>query len=169
MTGEVIAQLAQGTREDTRQAIAAANSAQPALAGLSTWDRSCLCRRVAEAMERRKEELARVLSEDQGKPLHSEAKEDAAVSLEETFGPAAPVIEVKDDEEALRNADTDSLRLVAAVFTTNPKRAYWFAERLRTGIVNAPMTRPTTGSCTSRSAASRTSEAASACSAASTR
>lgn len=61
---------------------------------------------------------------------------DAQVSLEETFGPIAPVIVAEDDEEALRIANMGTLGLVSAVFTTSLKRAYWFAERLRTGIVN---------------------------------
>ena len=61
---------------------------------------------------------------------------DAQVSLEETFGPIAPVIVAEDDEEALRIANMGTLGLVSAVFTTSLKRAYWFAEWLRTGIVN---------------------------------
>ena len=66
--------------------------------------------------------------------------EDAAVSLEESFGPVAPVIVARDDEDALRIANTGTLGLVSAVFTTSLQRAYWFAERLRTGIVNVNAT-----------------------------
>ncbi|MBI3947053.1 MAG: aldehyde dehydrogenase [Armatimonadetes bacterium] len=73
-TGEVIARLSQGTREDARRAVAAANEARERIAGLSVWERSRLCLRIADVMERRKEELARVLSQDQGKPLRTEAQ-----------------------------------------------------------------------------------------------
>lgn len=72
-TGEVIATLPEGTREDARRAVAAANENKHKIAGMSVWDRSRLCMRIAEVMERRKEELARVLTEDQGKPYHTEA------------------------------------------------------------------------------------------------
>lgn len=72
-TGEVIARLPEGTREDARRAIAAANENKHQIANLSVWDRSRLCRRIGEVMEQRKEELARVLTEDQGKPYYTEA------------------------------------------------------------------------------------------------
>ncbi len=77
-TGEVIATLPEGTREDARRAIAAANENKHKIADLSVWDRARLCRRVGDVMERRKEELARALAEDQGKPYHAEALPDVA-------------------------------------------------------------------------------------------
>lgn len=80
-TGEVLARLAKGTREDARRAIAAAQVAKERLASLSTWDRSRLCRRVAEVMERRKDELALTLSLDQGKPLHTEARAEVEFAI----------------------------------------------------------------------------------------
>jgi succinate-semialdehyde dehydrogenase/glutarate-semialdehyde dehydrogenase len=54
---------------------------------------------------------------------------------EETFGPVAKVMTVADDDEALRVADDSELGLVSAVFTKDLKRAFRFAEALRTGIV----------------------------------
>lgn len=80
-TGEVLARLAKGTREDARRAIAAAQVAKERLASLSTWDRSRLCRRVAEVMERHKDELALTLSLDQGKPLHTEARAEVEFAI----------------------------------------------------------------------------------------
>lgn len=62
--------------------------------------------------------------------------EDSQFNTEETFGPVAPVIAVSSDEEALRIANTGNLGLVSAVFTSSIRRAYLFAEGLRTGIVN---------------------------------
>jgi len=91
-TGQVIATLPEGTRADARRAIAAANAAKAQIAGMSTWDRSRLCTRIAEVMERRKEELARVLAEDQGKPYHTEALAEIAFAIE---GVAATAEQVK--------------------------------------------------------------------------
>ena len=72
-TGEVIATLPEGSRDDAQQAIVAANRNKHKIANMSVWDRSRLCRRIGDVMERRKGELAHVLSEDQGKPYQSEA------------------------------------------------------------------------------------------------
>jgi len=81
-TGEVIATLPEGTREDARRAIASAQENKHRLAGISAWERSRLCLRIAEAMENRAEELARVLSMDQGKPLHREARFEVRKGIE---------------------------------------------------------------------------------------
>ena len=72
-TLETIAYVPEGTREDARRAIAAARKNKNAIASMSIWERSHLCRAIADVMERRQQELARVLSEDQGKPLYAEA------------------------------------------------------------------------------------------------
>jgi succinate-semialdehyde dehydrogenase/glutarate-semialdehyde dehydrogenase len=80
-TGEVIASLPEGTREDARRAIAAAQEGKARLARLSVWDRAHLCGRVADVLERRKDELARILTLDQGKPLYSEAKAEVEATI----------------------------------------------------------------------------------------
>ena len=72
-TGEVIGTVALGGREDARIAIAAALAAQPAWGRRSAFDRAATLERIADAIERRRDELARLLSLDQGKPLHAEA------------------------------------------------------------------------------------------------
>jgi acyl-CoA reductase-like NAD-dependent aldehyde dehydrogenase len=77
-TGEVIGEVAEGSREDARRAIEAARAAQPGWAALSAFDRARAMRRVAEAIEARREELARVLTLDQGKPLRAEAEDEVA-------------------------------------------------------------------------------------------
>ncbi len=55
---------------------------------------------------------------------------------EESFGPVAPITVFSDDDEALELASRSQLGLLSAVFTTNLNRAFYFAERLRTGVVN---------------------------------
>jgi succinate-semialdehyde dehydrogenase/glutarate-semialdehyde dehydrogenase len=75
-TGEVIGTVPEGTREDARRAIAAARGGFERWSGLSAFDRSRAMRRVAEAIDRRREELARTLALDQGKPLRAEAHDE---------------------------------------------------------------------------------------------
>ena len=72
-TGEVIGTVPEGTREDVRRAIAAANDAAPAWAALSAFDRSAAMGRIAGIISGRREDLARTLTLDQGKPLGAEA------------------------------------------------------------------------------------------------
>lgn len=65
-TGETIGFVPEGTREDARKAIAAAREAQPKLAKMTVWERSKLLLKLADAIEKRREELARILSLEQG-------------------------------------------------------------------------------------------------------
>ena len=61
---------------------------------------------------------------------------DSLLNQEETFGPVAPLLRVGGDEEILEIANRNTLGLVSSVFTRDLRRAYFFAEGLRTGIVN---------------------------------
>ena len=75
-TGEVIGSIPEGTRIDAQRAIAAANDAWPAWAGLSAFDRAAAMRRIAAAIDERREDLALTLTLDQGKPLKAEARDE---------------------------------------------------------------------------------------------
>ena len=75
-TGEVIGSIPEGTRVDAQRAIAAATEAWPRWAGLSAFDRAAAMRRVAAAIDERREDLARTLALDQGKPLEAEARDE---------------------------------------------------------------------------------------------
>jgi acyl-CoA reductase-like NAD-dependent aldehyde dehydrogenase len=72
-TGEVIGSVPEGTREDAKRAIAAANAAARDWATRSAFERAAACERVAAVVEERRDELARTLTLDQGKPLAAEA------------------------------------------------------------------------------------------------
>ncbi len=61
---------------------------------------------------------------------------DMAMSQEETFGPVVPLTPFDTDEQALQMAASQPYGLCAAVFTRNVGRAFYFAERVRAGIVN---------------------------------
>jgi succinate-semialdehyde dehydrogenase/glutarate-semialdehyde dehydrogenase len=75
-TGETLGSVPAGTRADARRAIAAANEAAPGWAALSAFERARACERVAEAAVARRDELARTLTLDQGKPLRAEAYDE---------------------------------------------------------------------------------------------
>jgi acyl-CoA reductase-like NAD-dependent aldehyde dehydrogenase len=75
-TGESIGEVAQGDRDDARRAVAAARQAFPAWAAATAFERASALRRIADACERRRDELARVLTIDQGKPLHAESYDE---------------------------------------------------------------------------------------------
>jgi acyl-CoA reductase-like NAD-dependent aldehyde dehydrogenase len=75
-TGEKIGTVPEGTREDARQAIAAANEAWQAWAASSAFERAAALERVAELVAERREALARTLTLDQGKPLVAEAYDE---------------------------------------------------------------------------------------------
>jgi acyl-CoA reductase-like NAD-dependent aldehyde dehydrogenase len=75
-TGEDLGAVAQGDREDARAAIAAAAAAFPSWSAQTAFARADALRRVADACERRRDELARALTLDQGKPLHAEAYDE---------------------------------------------------------------------------------------------
>jgi succinate-semialdehyde dehydrogenase/glutarate-semialdehyde dehydrogenase len=68
-TGESLGPVAQGDREDARRAIAAAQDAFPGWAGASAFERAAALRRIADVCEQRRDELARVCTLDQGKPI----------------------------------------------------------------------------------------------------
>ncbi|HEX2045628.1 MAG TPA: aldehyde dehydrogenase family protein [Gaiellaceae bacterium] len=75
-TGEAIGSVPEGTRADVRRAISAASDAWPAWSALSAFERSRACERVAEAVLAHRDELARTLTLDQGKPLRAEAYDE---------------------------------------------------------------------------------------------
>ena len=75
-TGEVIARVPQGAREDAQRAIAAANDAWRDWASRSAFERAAVMRRMAEIVRERRDDLARTLSLDQGKPLRAEANDE---------------------------------------------------------------------------------------------
>ncbi|WP_281687790.1 NAD-dependent succinate-semialdehyde dehydrogenase [Pseudomonas citronellolis] len=76
-TGEVVIEVPRGGAEETNAAIAAAERALPAWRALLAKERAARLRRWAELMLASQDELARLLSREQGKPL-AEAKGEVA-------------------------------------------------------------------------------------------
>ena len=84
-TGETLGAVAAGTREDAARAIAAAADVFPKWEAAGPFERGTALRRVAALIRERADELAEILSLDQGKPRRTEALaevEDAATHLE---------------------------------------------------------------------------------------
>ncbi|MET0422346.1 MAG: aldehyde dehydrogenase family protein [Actinoplanes sp.] len=67
-TGDLIGTVAQGDRDDARDAIAAARRAADGWARLTAFERAALLHRVGDVIEGRRDSLAAILTLDQGKP-----------------------------------------------------------------------------------------------------
>jgi acyl-CoA reductase-like NAD-dependent aldehyde dehydrogenase len=75
-TGEQLGTVPQGDREDARRAIAAAREAADSWGRLTAFERAAKMHAVGDLIEARRDELARTLTLDQGKPLKAEAYDE---------------------------------------------------------------------------------------------
>jgi succinate-semialdehyde dehydrogenase/glutarate-semialdehyde dehydrogenase len=80
VTGEKLADAPDASPADLDRAVAAAREAQPRWAALSAWDRANVCHAIADLIDERREEFARELCLEQGKPYKAEGLPD----IEET-------------------------------------------------------------------------------------
>ncbi len=71
--GEVIGTIPEGTAADVDRAVAAAESAGRVWARKSAFERAALLERAAQVILERRDDLARIASLEQGKPLQAEA------------------------------------------------------------------------------------------------
>jgi succinate-semialdehyde dehydrogenase/glutarate-semialdehyde dehydrogenase len=89
-TGETIADVPRLSAAETRRAIEAAAKALPAWSGLLAKERSKILRRFAELMAENREDLAVLMTLEQGKPLaESRTEIDYAASFYEWFAEEA--------------------------------------------------------------------------------
>src|SRR6187200_847274 len=75
-TGESLGSIPAGSREDAQRAIAAANAAWREWAARSAFERAEAMERIAAVIAERRDDLARTLTLDQGKPLKAEAYDE---------------------------------------------------------------------------------------------
>ena len=80
VTGETLAEMPDASEQDVARAAKAARDAQPKWAALSAWDRAKVCHAIADVIDERREDMARELTLEQGKPFAGEAIPD----IEET-------------------------------------------------------------------------------------
>lgn len=66
----------------------------------------------------------------------TEVSREALINREETFGPVAPLLRIRNDEEAFEIAHDNRYGLVSSVFTQDLDRAFRYIEAMPTGIVN---------------------------------
>jgi succinate-semialdehyde dehydrogenase/glutarate-semialdehyde dehydrogenase len=76
VTGEALAEVPDAGAEDVERAALAARRAQPGWAALSAWERARICHAIADLIDARREEFARELTLEQGKPYLAEAIPD---------------------------------------------------------------------------------------------
>jgi len=74
-TGEVLADVADCNHEDTVRAIEAAHAAFPKWASLTTYERSRILYKAHQLMLERREQLAKVMTQEQGKPIRAALNE----------------------------------------------------------------------------------------------
>ncbi|CAO2826565.1 unnamed protein product [Amaranthus hypochondriacus] len=65
----------------------------------------------------------------------TDVKSDMLLSREEIFGPVAPLLPFKTEEEAIRMANDTNAGLAAYIFTSNVQRSWRVSEALEYGIV----------------------------------
>jgi succinate-semialdehyde dehydrogenase/glutarate-semialdehyde dehydrogenase len=81
-TGELIAAVPRGDREDAVRAIAAARGAAEPWGRLTAFERAAKMHAVGDLIEARRDELAHTLTLDQGKPLRAEAFDEVDELIE---------------------------------------------------------------------------------------
>src|SRR5579883_2714792 len=79
-TGEILARVADGGVAETRRAIEVAHRAFPAWSRTTADKRAVLLARAAQLMTQRTDELARVLTQENGKPLPESRGEVASAA-----------------------------------------------------------------------------------------
>jgi len=83
ITGEHLADVAQAAPVDVERAVAAAaGPGADAMEAMPPFERAELLHRVADLLDERADDLAATLTLEQGKPLHTEARDEVAESAE---------------------------------------------------------------------------------------
>jgi succinate-semialdehyde dehydrogenase/glutarate-semialdehyde dehydrogenase len=82
-TGEVIAELPKGDIEDVRKAVYAAAVAKNKSREMSPFARAAICHKIADILKAQKNEIARELALEQGKPYKTEALLEVEATVEQ--------------------------------------------------------------------------------------
>ncbi|MGM8211512.1 aldehyde dehydrogenase family protein [Virgibacillus sp. W0430] len=73
VTGEELYKAPDATKQEIDAAVAAARKAQGPWAAKTAWERAEICHQIADAIDKHAERIARILTEEQGKPYTHEA------------------------------------------------------------------------------------------------
>jgi acyl-CoA reductase-like NAD-dependent aldehyde dehydrogenase len=132
VTGETLGSVPKGTRTDVQRAIKAANKSWRAWAKRTVFERAAVMERAAIIVHGRRDELAHILTLEQGKPLHTEA-----------------YVEVDEVIDYLRMTAADVVRLEGHIIPSKNPDMRAFVTRVPRGVVGAispwnwPYTMPT--------------------------
>ena len=121
-TGAVLAHAPEGLAEHLDQAVAAAKAAFPAWSALTWEERSAYIGRYADVLEAHKEDLARLLTLEQGKPLHTMASSEVEAAIfwvREVGQRQVPPEIVEDTEEQTVEVRHTPLGVVGAITPWN--------------------------------------------------
>lgn len=95
VTGDKIGAVPDGTREDVRSAVDAAGMAWRGWAKCGPFERAAILKNAASIVHERREELAYILTLEQGKPLYSEAHEEVNELIAYLEMTAADIVRVE--------------------------------------------------------------------------
>ena len=121
-TGELLARAPQGSAADLDRAVDAARAAQPGWAALSWDERGEHLTRFADALAAQQEDLARLLTLEQGKPLRTMASkevEGAILWVREVAKRRLPVEQPEDTDEHVVQVHHTPLGVVGAITPWN--------------------------------------------------
>lgn len=125
-TGGHVASVPVPVRADLDAAVAAAHAAQRRWASVNVWERAAVCHRVADEIDNRRDELARLQTLEQGKPL------------------AESIADVTETAQLFRLHAEDAVRLHGETVPSrdNAKRMFTFHRAVGTWAVITPWNFP---------------------------
>lgn len=81
-TGGQLGEIATGTPGDVDRAVQAARTASMGFGRTTAFERADLCQRIADVLREKRDDLAMTISQEQGKPLHTEAYGEVDLAVE---------------------------------------------------------------------------------------
>jgi acyl-CoA reductase-like NAD-dependent aldehyde dehydrogenase len=105
VTGESLGSVPEGTRADVQRAVKAANESWRSWAKRTPFERAATMERAAGIVHERRDELARILTLEQGKPLHTEAYTEVDEVIEYLKMTAADVVRLEGHIVPSKNPD----------------------------------------------------------------
>jgi acyl-CoA reductase-like NAD-dependent aldehyde dehydrogenase len=142
-TGRTITTVADAGVDDAIDAVDAAEEAAPAWAATAPRQRAEILRRAFDLMTRGAEDLARLISLENGKAITDARGEVAyaaeffrwSILREEIFGPVAPIVTFEDEEQAVTLANATEFGLVGYVYTGDLTLGLRVSEALEFGMI----------------------------------
>jgi acyl-CoA reductase-like NAD-dependent aldehyde dehydrogenase len=157
--GQVFGSVAWGGRVDAERAVQAAAGAAAGWASTPAVERAGACRRVVAGIEANRAELARLLAQDQGKPLEAEAADEVEELIAYFQMAADDAVRIEGRMPASVSADRRSLvyrvplGVIGVVTPWNwpyTMGAELFAPALAAGNTVVWVPAPTTSACSAR-------------------